>query len=59
MANDTKMLSESRQRRSDEFYTLYEDIADELSNYRAQFAGKHVICPCDWDESLDEVCVYA
>ncbi|MBR2210051.1 MAG: hypothetical protein IJ896_01065 [Fibrobacter sp.] len=59
MANDTKMLSDSRQRRSDEYYTLYEDIADELSNYRDQFRGKHIICPCDWDESLDEVCVYA
>ncbi len=53
------MLSKSRRIGSDEFYTLYEDIADEISNYKEQFRGKHIICPCDWDESLDEICVYA
>jgi len=59
MANDSKMLSVSKAKKDDEFYTLFEDVAAELSNYKEQFRGKHVICPCDWDESLDEVCVYA
>lgn len=59
MANDTRMLTESRMKKEDEYYTLYEDIASELINYKDLFKGKHIICPCDWDESLDEVCVYA
>ena len=59
MPNDSRMLSRSRVNVDDEFYTLYEDIADELVNYREQFRGAHVICPCDWDESFEEVCVYA
>lgn len=33
---------------SDEFFTLYEDIEQELENYPVeQFRGKHVWCPCD------------
>ena len=59
MPNDSRMLSSSKAKKDDEFYTLYEDIANELTEYKEQFRGKHVICPCDWDESLDEVCVYA
>ena len=42
----------------DEYYTLYEDIADELPNYKDQLKGKKIICPCDWDESYDEALVY-
>lgn len=42
----------------DEYYTLYEDIADELPNYREQLRGKRIICPCDWDESYTEALVY-
>ena len=59
MANDSRMLTGSKVNKNDEFYTLFEDIAAELPNYKEWFKGKRVICPCDWDESLDEVCVYA
>ena len=41
-----------------EYYTLYEDIAAELPQYREQFRGKRIICPCDWDESYNEELVY-
>lgn len=41
-----------------EYYTLYEDIAAELPNYREQLRGKRIICPCDWDESYNEELVY-
>ena len=33
--------------KNDEFYTLYEDIERELSNYTKNFEGKVVYCPCD------------
>lgn len=59
MANDSRMLSQSKKAADDEFYTLYEDIAAELPNYKEQLRGKRIICPCDWDESLDEALVYA
>ena len=53
-----KKLNESKKRRYDEFYTLYEDIAAELPLYREQLRGKRIICPCDWDESFTEALVY-
>lgn len=62
MANDSRMLSGSRGNKKvdkNELYTLYEDIVAELNHYRDQFRGKRVICPCDWDESLEEICVFA
>ena len=59
MPNDIISLTGSKRKKDDEFYTLYEDIANELPNYKEQLRGKRIICPCDWDESLDEVCVYA
>ncbi len=51
-------LLNSYNRKNDEFYTLYDDIAVELPNYREQLKGKRIICPCDWDESLNEEIVY-
>lgn len=33
--------------RKDEFYTRYEDVAEEMQYYTAQFAGKTVLCNCD------------
>ena len=41
-----------------DYYTLYEDIAAELPQYREQLRGKRIICPCDWDESYNEELVY-
>ena len=62
MANNSGMLSQSKHSTSvdkNEYYTLYNDIVEELNLYEAQFRGKRVICPCDWDESLEEICVFA
>ena len=58
MAN-SRIMNEAKERKDDEYYTLYEDIADELPKYKKQFKGKNIICPCDWDESFDETLVYA
>ena len=59
MANDSRSMTKSRNDVDDEFFTLFEDIANEIPNYKAQLKGKHILCPCDWDESLNEVLVYA
>ncbi len=44
--------------KDDEFYTLYEDIANEVSHYKEQLKGKRILCPCDWDESYNGEIVY-
>ena len=44
--------------KDDEFYTLYEDIANEVSIYKKRLKGKRILCPCDWDESYNEEIVY-
>ena len=51
-------LLNSYNRKNDEFFTLYDDIATEVANYKAQLSGKRIICPCDWDESFNEEIVY-
>ena len=40
-----KTLKKARQRKADEFYTMFKDIEKELINY--SFDGKVVYCPCD------------
>ena len=52
------LLEKAKQEDPDEYYTLYADIAAELSLYREQFKGKRIICPCDWDESFETEIVY-
>lgn len=42
----------------DEYFTLYEDVANEVALYKKQLKGKRIICPCDWDESYDKEIVY-
>ena len=54
----SKTLLASKRKKNDEFYTLYQDIADEVPYYRDQLRGKRILCPCDWDESFDEIFVY-
>jgi hypothetical protein len=44
--------------KNDEFFTLYDDIADEVSLYKKQLKGKRILCPCDWDENYNEEVVY-
>ena len=53
-----KGLQESKDRKYDEFYTLWEDIVAEITLYKEQLKGKRIICPCDWDESYAESIVY-
>lgn len=40
-----KTLKKARQRKADEFYTMFKDVEIELINY--SFDGKVVYCPCD------------
>ena len=54
----SKSMQKSKTVKNDEFYTLWQDIADELPLYREQLRGKRILCPCDWDESYDEALVY-
>ena len=54
----SKLLIQSKEKKNDEFYTLYQDIADEVSCYKEQLRGKRILCPCDWDESYNEELVY-
>ena len=45
MANKT--LKEAKSNKKDEFYTLIEDISEELNNYKKHFKDKVVLCNCD------------
>lgn len=38
-------LQAAKKAKNDEFYTLYEDIANEVENY--DLRGMKVYCPCD------------
>lgn len=54
----TARLQKSKELKDDEYYTLYDDIADEVVKYLPQMRGLRILCPCDWDESFDEEIVY-
>lgn len=56
--SDLAKAQQSEDLEKDEYYTLYEDIAAELPQYKEFFKGKRIICPCDWDESYKEALVY-
>ena len=58
MVKRTTSLQGSKRKRDDEYYTLFQDIADEVSRYLPQLRGKRILCPCDWDESYNEEIVY-
>ena len=58
MVKRTTRLQGSKRKRDDEYYTLFQDIADEVSRYLPQLRGKRILCPCDWDESYNEEIVY-
>jgi hypothetical protein len=51
-------LYKANKLKNDEVYTLYEDIANEVSLYKEQLKGKRILCPCDWDESYNEELAY-
>lgn len=40
-------LSKRKRNPNDEYYTLYEDIREDLEYYKERFRGKTVYCPCD------------
>lgn len=40
-------LENARKTKNDEFYTLYEDIENELQYYTEEFKGKIIYCNCD------------
>ena len=40
-------LNKARTSKNDEFYTLYEDIENELQHYKSKFKDKVVYCNCD------------
>ncbi len=58
MVTRTSRLQSSKKKKDDEYYTLFQDIADEVSLYLPQLRGKRILCPCDWDESYNEEIVY-
>lgn len=58
MVKRTERLQGSKRKRDDEYYTLFSDIAAEVSLYLPQLRGKRILCPCDWDESYNEELVY-
>ena len=59
MPSRYERITNSKKAKNDEFYTLYDDIASELPNYKKYLANKRIICPCDWDESFEEEIVYS
>ena len=40
-------LNAANRAKNDEFYTMYEDIENELQHYPGVFQGKTVYCNCD------------
>lgn len=58
MPTRQERMMKSKENKEDEFYTIFEDIASELPNYKKQLKGKRILCPCDWDESFEEEIVY-
>lgn len=40
-------LNAAKKAKNDEFYTLYEDIENEVQHYWAELKGKKIYCPCD------------
>lgn len=47
MPQSSIKLKESKRNSNDEYYTLYEDIREDLEHYKERFRGKTIYCPCD------------
>lgn len=48
-----KNLHDAKRAKNDEFYTRYEDIEKEISNYKEHLSNKWIYSPCDdfrWSE---------
>ena len=51
MPKTSDNLRAAQRNRADEFYTLEEDIAEEVEHYFGHLSGKKVYLPCDGSES--------
>lgn len=47
MPNTSKNLNKARVAKSDEFYTQYKDVENELQYYTKYLCGKKIYCNCD------------
>ena len=47
MARKNENLRRAKSVKNDEYYTKYEDVAEELQHYKKHFEGKIVYCNCD------------
>ena len=57
MANKNINLQNAKTIKNDEFYTIYEDIENEISHYLNHFENKTVLCNCD-DPFESNFCKY-
>lgn len=47
MVQRTARLQGSKEKKDDEYYTLFQDIADEVSLYLPQLRGMRICRPCN------------
>lgn len=40
-------MRKAKAAKKDEFYTQYEDVENELKNYKDYLKGMVILCPCD------------
>ncbi len=44
---ENKSLTQAKKAKNDEFYTQFDDIAEECKHYQEHFKGKVILCNCD------------
>ncbi|MGZ9756427.1 adenine-specific methyltransferase EcoRI family protein [Mycoplasma sp. 4423] len=47
--NKNNNLHSAKRAKNDEFFTLYEDVANEIKYYENFLQNKHILFPCDYD----------
>ncbi len=58
MPRKNSSIQKSKYNVDDEYYTLFEDVAKEISLYAHHLNGKRILCPCDWFDSYNEKIMY-
>lgn len=58
MPRKSSSIQKSKYKVDDEYYTLFDDIAKEVSLYAQYLKGKRILCPCDWFDTYDEKILY-
>lgn len=53
-----RRMKDSKAKRDDEYFTLYQDIESEVPRYKGQIEGKRIICPCDWSDVAERAIPY-